>query len=406
MSRLVCLAGVISSVVALAAPSPATIAKAKKTFTEWQTKMKKEQPGVTFSIEWKKVEKSQGVDSFKAQLLDPIGVAFKEIQSDDLGRKALATITKVHLVGDDEGEPSISEGRFVIPGSGAMTFEYRPSESIVRFLETHLVEPEAKGGLSLHQRRARLLLEQEFASFEKAMKAQVPGVTWTVAWENVERRENVAQIARAKWLSGQILDQARSALTQVMSDDLGRAVVTEQLKRVHFTCNTQGDTTFKDGLFTIASSPNMTEGYEVASSLAKLLLTSLVTTEPTLSVPMTLGDRRALASLRAEFAAWEKQMTAKVPGVSYSVAWENVPKIRSLPYVAESKHLTRHLLDKIGPAFDELKGPAGVKKIVFTLSDAGDLTFVDGTLTFVGSPHPESGHWQTSDLVKVVTKKR
>jgi len=47
-----------------------------------------------------------------------------------------------------------------------------------------------------------------------------------------------------------------------------------------------------------------------------------------------------------------------------------------------------------------------VKKIVFTLSDAGDLTFVDGTLTFVGSPHPESGHWQTSDLVKVISKKR
>jgi hypothetical protein len=406
MPRLVCLACVISSVAALAAPSPAAIAKAKKTFTEWQAKMKKEQPRVTFSIDWKKVEKSQGVDAFKIQLLDPVAVAFKELQSDDAGRTALATITKVHLVGDDEGEPSIAEGRFVLPGSGAMAFKYRPSESIVRFLEMNLVEPEAKGGLSLHQRRARLLLEQEFASFEKAMKAQAPGVTWTVAWENVERRENVAQIARAKWLSGQVLDQARAALTQVMADDLGRAVVTEQLKRVHFTCRDGGETTFKDGLFTIASSPNMTEGYEVSTGLAKVLTTSLVTTEPTLSVPMTLADRRALASLRAEFAAWEKQMTAKVPGVSYTVTWENVPRVKSLPLVAESKQLTKQLLDKIGPAFDELKGPAGVKKIVVTLSDTGDLTFVDGTLTFVGSPHPDSGHWQSSDLVKVISRKR
>lgn len=408
MSRLTVLSVVLWALGALAGPSPAALAKAKKTFAEWRKKMKKQQPGVTFTIDWKKVEKSQGVDAFEQQLLRPIEAALKELQADEVGRKAVKTITAVHLVGDDEGEGSIADGRLVIPASGAMTFAYRPSESIVRFVELNLTEPgvDGKPGLTLHQRRARLMLDQEFASFEKAMKAQLPDVTFTIAWENVERRENVGQIARAKWFSAQVLDPAREAVKETMADALGREVVTTLVKRVHFTCNSAGDTTFVDGVWTIVGSPNMAEAYWPAEALAKFLRTSLLTLEPTLSVPMSLADRRAVAAMRAEFAAWEKAMAAKAPGVSYTVAWENLPKVRSLALVGENKHLTRHLLDTVARAFEQLKGPAGVKKVVLTLRDDGDLTFVDGTLTLVGSPHPESGHWQASDLVKVISGKR
>lgn len=86
MVRAAAFALLLSSFATFAGPSPG-LAKARKTFADWQKKMKKSQPGVTFTIDWKKVEKGFGVDAFEGQLLLPIEDAFKALQSDDFGRR-------------------------------------------------------------------------------------------------------------------------------------------------------------------------------------------------------------------------------------------------------------------------------------------------------------------------------
>lgn len=414
LRRLLVLVVTFAASVAFAGPSPAAIAKVKKDFEQWQKVMKKKHPSMRFTIDWSNVQKAQAVDGFKTQLLQPLDEGLALVATDDLGRAALERLTTVHFTADEgpyrEEGRTVKDGVFTLTGSPAVAYGgYHPADSIAKFLEANLLEP-GKPGLSLAQRRALISLQQEFAAFEKSAKAIAPTVSWSIEWENLQTRADVANIASTKRLSKQVLEAMTEALKTVTRDELGRQVVAATLKQVHFTGQQSGDDSFVDGVATLSGSPASTESHSTASDLVKALERWLVTPEPSLSVPLSLADRRALVAMRAEYAEWEKGMTAKYPGVTWSVAWQNLPKVKSWPYLAESHHLKRQLLDEVTTAFEEVQKTqpgalAAIKRVTFTCAEDGDVTVQAGTMTFPGSPHPEAGHWRSGDIVKVLTKR-
>lgn len=412
LRRLLALVTTFAASVALAGPSPAAIAKAKKDFAQWQKVMKQQHPSMRFTIDWSNVQKAPSLDGFKQQLLQPLEQGLAMVATDDLGRAALERLTTVHFTADEgpyraEGR-SVKDGVFTLTGSPAIAYGgYHPADSIAKFLAANLLEP-GEPGLSLEQRRALTSLEQEFSAFEKSMKALVPTVRWSLEWKNLQARADVAHLASTKRLTRELLDPMTEALKTVTRDELGRQVVAETLQQVRFTGVQSGEDAFVGGVATLVGSPAQGESHASASELVKALEQWLVTTEPSLSVPLPLADRRALVSLRAEYAEWEKGMRAKYPRITFEVSWQNLPKVKSWPYLADSHHLKRQLLDEVSTALDEAKpgAVAALERVTFTCADGGDVTVQGGTLTFPGSPHPEAGHWRSSDLVKVLEGKR